>query len=834
MKNNLNIEEKFKDKINLESIELDSQNFDPVLYLNKLFPNEQSLNELESVNLNLRRKSQLLNHQIQESIHNQTKSGIESKNYIDQTKTVIQELFEKLIEIKTKSEQSGFVIQEICKDIKTLDIAKKNLKITVDVLNSLNKLKQISDEILQKCGNQEFEKVSQFLSNAEELFEKLKDCKQIPKILEMEQKFGEIKKEVRAQISAQFNKFFENIGIDGAQNTMNINEACLVVDSIGVQFRKEIIKNFCDIQLNPYQELFSPGKTEYGNVASIDRRYSWSKKLLRNFSKNFGDLFPEYWKVDQILSEEICCITQRHVNIMLTRERSNLSVDSIIEALMQTLFFEEYLINLFGSENQIEIENLNQNQNQNENENENEIFKKNINNQFDDNENTQGIQTSAQKIRDKYLKFKKQREQEEKIKKQKEMEKEKEMEIKKVNKSPNKNRSRRSGYIYCPPLPKFKGIISEVFEPFLDVYVQLQDQLLTKLINQAMKEEKWTIIAKTSKTKTLSSSQELFLVIRESLRNSLKFSNGDPLLDLSKIYKKHLTNYSEWLRNQLPLVTNKSFTIKQKNKPNEGQVNISNESTQKICLIINSIEYCITTTNQLSENISRSIRINLRNSVSFSEINENFLDTINSSIQILVLGIETKIDPHFNQMIKLGWNSMENVGDQSEYVSDFAKTIGSIFTIIGEYLVSPKYFKFLCDKLVQSFISRFNLAIFKCKQFNETGAQQLLLDTQSLKGILLQLPTFQKLSDGSPAIPSRTFANYVKKQMGKAELVTKVLITPPEHLLNTYFALFPSRSLDELSQIMDLKGMPKVLKQQIIDLFNTKLRIKKSQSSKKK
>lgn len=49
----------------------------------------------------------------------------------------IQELFGKINEIRRKAEQSEVMVQEICRDIKKLDYAKKHLTYTITALRRL-------------------------------------------------------------------------------------------------------------------------------------------------------------------------------------------------------------------------------------------------------------------------------------------------------------------------------------------------------------------------------------------------------------------------------------------------------------------------------------------------------------------------------------------------------------------------------------------------------------------------------------------------------------------------------------------------------------------------
>lgn len=55
-----------------------------------------------------------------------------------------QELMYKIREIKTKAEQSETMVQEICRDIKKLDFAKKHITTTITALHRLTMLGKLS------------------------------------------------------------------------------------------------------------------------------------------------------------------------------------------------------------------------------------------------------------------------------------------------------------------------------------------------------------------------------------------------------------------------------------------------------------------------------------------------------------------------------------------------------------------------------------------------------------------------------------------------------------------------------------------------------------------
>ena len=62
-------------------------------------------------------------------------------------KDSITELFGKIREIKTKAEQSEQMVQDICKDIRQLDVAKRHLTTSIIMLKRLQMLVMAVDRL---------------------------------------------------------------------------------------------------------------------------------------------------------------------------------------------------------------------------------------------------------------------------------------------------------------------------------------------------------------------------------------------------------------------------------------------------------------------------------------------------------------------------------------------------------------------------------------------------------------------------------------------------------------------------------------------------------------
>jgi hypothetical protein len=123
-------------------------------------------------------------------------------------------------------------------------------------------------------------------------------------------------------------------------------------------------------------------------------------------------------------------------------------------------------------------------------------------------------------------------------------------------------------------------------------------------------------------------------------------------------------------------------------------------------------------------------------------------------------------------MTKLGWNAVDSVGDQSDYISQIARTLSTLVTCLKHTLIGTKFYKTFCDKLVDAFLLAFYENITKCGVINEAGAEQMLLDSHALRSILAQMP---RIGGGD-------------KKEGASAVYTKLLAKVSVHLTLGYIS----------------------------------------------
>lgn len=156
-------------------------------------------------------------------------------------------------------------------------------------------------------------------------------------------------------------------------------------------------------------------------------------------------------------------------------------------------------------------------------------------------------------------------------------------------------------------------------------------------------------------------------------------------------------------------------------------------------------------------------------------------------------------------------------------IAHFKQTI----PIIRDNLSSSrKYYTQFCHKFVNSLIAKYITNLYKCRPTNIQdgtnnilGCEQLLLDTHSLKTILLNLPSIgSQVIRKAPA----SYTKVVVKGMTKAEMIIKVVmapISPSNTFLEQFLKLLPDSNLIELHKILDMKGLKRADQTSLVELY---------------
>ena len=169
---------------------------------------------------------------------------------------------------------------------------------------------------------------------------------------------------------------------------------------------------------------------------------------------------------------------------------------------------------------------------------------------------------------------------------------------------------------------------------------------------------------------------------------------------------------------------------------------------------------------------------------------------------------------------QVNWATLDSVGDQSAYTTSITSHLAGTVPVVRDLLASSrKYFTNYCLKFVNGFIPRYVNQIYKCKPVSTVGAEQLLLDTHSLKTVLLQLPS---LGSAVTRKPTPSFTKSVSHGMVKAEMVLKLVMAPSESqhaFVESYINLLADTDISDFQKVLEMKGFRRAEQIEMIELF---------------
>lgn len=326
---------------------LDSKDFNPVDYINSIFPTEQSLANIDDVVNKMRLRIRGLDEEIRTVVRGQTNIGHEGRQALDEAQQAIQQLFAKIIDIKEKADKSEQMVKEITRDIKQLDHAKRHLTSSITTLNHLHMLVGGVDSLMTLTRKRQYGEVANLLQGVVNVLEHFKKYFGIAQIRQLADKVKQIQSELGTQILADFEEALSVKGVKPpAGPNSQLAEACQVVNVLDPKVKNELLTWFVKLQLAEYQQLFNES-FEVAWLDKIDRRYSWLKRALVKFDEDFQGTFPFEWLVEERISEEFCKITKKDLSKIMTARVQELDVKLLLFAIQRTTTFESLLAQRF-------------------------------------------------------------------------------------------------------------------------------------------------------------------------------------------------------------------------------------------------------------------------------------------------------------------------------------------------------------------------------------------------------------------------------------------------------------------------------------------------------
>ena len=154
----------------------------------------------------------------------------------------------------------------MCKDLKSLDIAKRNLTFSIDALKKFIMMVDALEKLRDACEKRRYREVANLISAFNELSNYFKKYENIPQIQDLYREKNAIIGELVAQITEDFEAFDKKTSLLKPED---LSHACGVIDVLGEKHQQRFLQAISQIILQPYEELYAqPDNSVLENTGS--------------------------------------------------------------------------------------------------------------------------------------------------------------------------------------------------------------------------------------------------------------------------------------------------------------------------------------------------------------------------------------------------------------------------------------------------------------------------------------------------------------------------------------------------------------------------------------
>ncbi|XP_063544422.1 vacuolar protein sorting-associated protein 53 homolog [Cydia strobilella] len=742
------------------SEQFDSEEFDAVSYINRVFPTEQSLAGVDSAAARCEMRLAGVEADIRRLVRDQAQQRQDGHEGLLQAQQCISDLALQVTDINKKAGRSESMVREITAEIKQLDRAKSNLTAAITALNHYHMLCGAATSLRAMASQRQYSALLPPLQAVMQVLEHFERYRDIRSLSALRDDVTALRRALAAQILADFKEAF-TAGKASTVSAKTLSEACGVVDALEPKVKRELLTWFTTMQLQEYEHLFS-AEQECAWLTHVERRYAWLKRHLLAFEDGAGNVFPRSWKLSERITTHFCEVTKTQLTALLAARRSELDVKLLLYAIQKTYAFELLLHKRFqddgaalpagaGAELDVVVD---------------------PHAVFDADAKDPGSLGGAARPGGPWVGI--------------------------------------IGSCFEPYLSIYISSLDSNLASLMDRFIQ---DAKTPLAPTAPAAEAGAV---------LSSCADLFLFYKKCLVQCAHLTTGEPMLELAGVFQKYLRSYAgSVLRAALPRAAAATTTLAlvanlqtlATNQPAHTQ-RYSAAEISRVTSVITTAEYCLETTVHLQQKLKEKVVPRLAERIDLSPEQELFHALIGDCIAALVGELEAACEPALQAMARAPWLHVQTVGDQSTYVTQIIMHFKNTVPNLRDNLASSrKYFTQFCIRFANSFIPKFIQNIYKCKPISTAGAEQLLLDTHMLKTALLDLPSIgSEVKRPAPA----TYTKVVIKLMTKAEMILKLVMAPLEGVggaagggeafVAQFVQLLQDATLQDFHKVLDMKG----------------------------
>ncbi|KAJ1812948.1 Vacuolar protein sorting-associated protein 53, partial [Coemansia sp. RSA 2598] len=312
-------------------------------HIDSMFPDEASLEGIEVVADNMRRRLSALHESMHTLLRAQSANAGHQQQSIEATRAAIDDLYQRISEMRTKARTSERMVLDITQDIKALDFAKRNLTQTTTTMRRLQMLIAAVRQLRQLKTQKRWGEAAAVVEAVSGLTEGFSGFERVRPVASLLADAQGLQKETASLAAAEVERGFDAQGLLTG-DTQTMRAACECVQALGAQDR--VVGFYCKLQMRAYSAIFQLND-DVSQLENVSRRYAWLRRILRNYAETHAAVFPDPWRVSEQLSRRFAEATRDQLGeLMATREA--VGAEQLMAALADTLAFETQCNKKFG------------------------------------------------------------------------------------------------------------------------------------------------------------------------------------------------------------------------------------------------------------------------------------------------------------------------------------------------------------------------------------------------------------------------------------------------------------------------------------------------------
>ena len=767
------------------------------------------------------------------------------------TSAAIADLSQQTAAVQARAEASESVVEDVCRDIRQYDLAKRHLTEAIEALRGLSHLMDTAEELQAVAETRRYDLATPLYVTTSRLLDKFARFHHVPKVAEMRGRFAAITTMFRNMLLEDFRKLSVGKEVSSPSMLSNLAPAVDLVAAMGDETTREVIQLVCDREVAAYADIYgNAGVT--GRLENVENRLAFVRVQVVEKAAQWA-LFPRAWGVESLLATLLAKITRAHLAELLDAHGKTAKPPIILKALREAVALERDLQrHLRASSVSLDEER----------------DPTSLSRSSDQNHRAAAMVTASRAIRDKYR-----------------------PEIGSLSGSNSNDahhaRSNLPSMVPTPTAPSFKGFISRAFEGHLDSYVDLERQQLAQQLKALMARE--TFQQPKSSEGVLPAADLLFSHIKDSLARVRDLGSYAAVLAVSAVWFETLTTFARELGGHLPRAlraprptggpsrevgifsttletTWPSDVAPESHAVPSWYVACADDDLHRCGLIASTADYCdgtaaglgeaagrvlgdvspISSMTTSSDNHHTQINATRMMAAAAGEPREAFAKLKTTALATAATALETRLDAGLRALrdsIAAGfWVNLDTVGDQGPWVTCVVMDFRAAMLVLqgggggggggpatgaggpagraeggGGLQPSPPLplsgedLAWVLDRAIYRWLSRLTLLVRSLGSHGVEvmGLQQLLLDVQALQAALLHLTSFT--SSPSSTTSTSTTQRLIQHHLGRLTVQIKVSLAPSRDaavdLLVTMRAHeLPDITIDDLTVVVDLQS----------------------------